>query len=285
MTEKRIPKESWRCRLNPQHPDYQYNLEHHSDNKLDSKKVLNFVFDVSKSTAVFLFIGMVAVFIVIFGFAGYIWLNIDPPNPETFKQAHFKEIANPMNKSQTFDITVNLFSHTFGAQSKIKAYVNLEPISEQRQDLAAANYTIPEHYKIWFDGTYCQDSTDPYFRIYSCPLELSREPKEDVNWWNVHWQGNTDLSYTTGGVFDVALGNETSIESQRIRTGDPFIRMEGVEATNSFSAAQQTNLLQARSLGVSYLALAMSVFTAYLSFIGIVAAVRSRANKTRAKSI
>lgn len=283
MTEERKPKRSWRCGLNPQHPDYQHNLETYGCNRLNSKKILDFVFDVSKSTGIFLVVGIVAMFFVIFGFAGYIWLNAEPPTPPTFKQGHFQEIANPMNTSQTFEITVNLLSKTFGAQSEIDVYVRLDPISEQRQNFSAANYSIPANYKMWFDGTYCQDSPNRYLRIHSCSLELTREPKEPVNWWNVHWLGNTVLNYTTSGVFDVALGTETSIESQRIRTGDPFIRIESVEATNSFSSVQQSTLLQARSLGVSYLALAMSVLTAYLSFIGIVAVTRYRADKAKTK--
>jgi hypothetical protein len=234
--------------------------------------------DLSKFTGIVFAVLMVAVIVAMFAVAGYYFLIAQPEEAPPFKQSYYKAIKNPMNTSQTFFLTVNLFSSTFGAQSEVTTYVTLAPNDDERQFYAQANYTIPEMYMIWFDGTYCQDSPNPYVRIHSCFLQLSREPKQDANWWNVHWLGDKVLNYAAGSVFDVALGNETSQEDQRIRTGSPFINIEGVEATNSFKSSQQSNLLQTRSLGTAYIGIAASIMTAYISALALVTA--SRRNRT-----
>ncbi|HEV8404714.1 MAG TPA: hypothetical protein VGQ13_02290 [Nitrososphaera sp.] len=216
---------------------------------------------------IFFMIGVSVILVVILGIFLTIADSITTKSEE-YVQGYYQAIQNPINRTQYMNLTVNLYSKTFGAQTPINTFVRLQPMDSDRQYNRFQGAILPPEYRIWFDGTFCRLSPDKYERVYPCYFDLMKEPV-NATWNDAVWKGNALMNFTYGGSFSVAIGAGPANEIDRTGTEHDFIQIEPVAATNSYILAQSTNLTAKLSLAVSALALLITISGFYYKALKI----------------
>jgi hypothetical protein len=148
-----------------------------------------------------------------------------------YAQSHFKQIENPYNRNQTLDLTVNLLSRSFSAQTDVVAFAKIEP---DRLDIShdrLKNISIPTDYHIAFEGTTCAHVGDTYDRIYPCWIRLDNSTNSEP--YDMKYTGNKTIVFSHGGTFDVLLYHEDLDIANATSIGRAFIQIEPLQSTTS----------------------------------------------------
>jgi hypothetical protein len=191
------------------------------------------------------------------------------PSEQIYWQSHYNEISNPLDRTETMELVINLASTTFGAQDKVTAFVSLYA-DENRPHINGQN--IPsDFYRVSFEKTFCDTPpANVWDTMKFCNVELRPNHNTsrilDNGTTAYHWiryQGQADMYFSHGGDFNIYLSKEfitANITADTTQAGKPFIHIESVDVTQNYDRAQTT-------LFVSKLALIASVTAA--SFGGL----------------
>ena len=161
--------------------------------------------------------------------------NLDP-KPRELVEGYFKPIANPVNKNETYHLTLNLKSNTLSAQNPIFASAKLEMIPTyigyntttgepfDRETMKP----MPKYIRILFNGTSCNLPTNEYDRVFPCWMDLQIN---DNGFYNITYTNHKTVYYLHQGGFDITLAYPYNDSPDRSSVQEEFIQISPIEAT------------------------------------------------------